>query len=131
MGKGLSPTQRTLAALRDDGLIAEIVERRLPARPGMPFGSTHDFLGIIDIIAIDSQRTIGIQSTGTDFSGHLNKLFGEGYAACMAWLAAPHRELHLYGWRKVKYKRGAKRMVYRPRIAVLTVEGGELVYDEL
>jgi hypothetical protein len=59
--KGLSPTQRTLAAIRREGALAGIVEK----------WNSHAFIrqdlfGFVDIIAIypDSRRITAIQCTG-------------------------------------------------------------------
>ena len=120
--KGRSPTQRTLAALRDRGLIAEIVERRSPPRPGMPFGQTHDFLGCVDIIAIAPDVTLAVQSCGQDFAAHRRKMLEDCAHEVREWLRCPARRLELWGWRKVKAKRGGKLMVWRPRVEEITVD---------
>ena len=120
--KGRSPTQRTLAELRARGLIAEIVERRSPPRPGMPWGQTHDFLGCIDIIAIGPEQTIGVQSCGQDFAAHRRKMLEDCAHEVREWLRCPSRTLELWGWRKTKIKRGGKAMRWMPRIEVFTLE---------
>ena len=53
-----SPTSRSLALLRADGLLAEVVERWNPhARV------RHDLFGVIDIVALGDGETIGVQTT--------------------------------------------------------------------
>jgi hypothetical protein len=118
----LTPTQRTLRELRDQGRVCGIVERRIPARPGMPYGITKDLFGIIDIIALDPERgVVGVQSTGTAFAEHERKLLEEKTQECVDWLSTPGTVLELWGWRKVKLKRGGKAMRWAPRIREFTL----------
>lgn len=125
MAKGLSPTQRTLRAQRDMGRVCDIVERRLPRRPGMPFGLTKDFLGFIDIIALDPSRgIIGVQSCGSSFSEHRRKITEDCAHECIEWLNSGGK-VELWGWRKVKVKRGGKAMVWKPRVEEITLESFE------
>lgn len=126
MAKGLSPTQRTLSALRDLGRVCDIVERRLPKRPSAPFGSTHDFLGFIDIIALEPGRGIvGVQSCGQSFSEHRRKIVEECNQAAHEWLRSGGR-IELWGWRKLKVKRGGKAVRWTPRIEEITLEDLEV-----
>lgn len=131
---GLSPTQRTLRALKGEGRLCGIVERYIQA-PGMKFGFRKDLFGIIDIIALDSLHGIvGIQSTGTDFQGHMRKMTDneETYSdtgmtrveASLEWLQAGGR-LELWGWRKLLKKRGGKLKVWTPRIHIFKEEDFE------
>lgn len=108
-------TQRTLKALRDRGFTPEIVERWLPI-PGIPGGGKRrDFLGIIDIIAVRKGETLGVQSCGQAFAEHHRTIMAHENTAL--WLQAGNK-LELWGWRKVKYKRGSKKEVWKPRIKV-------------
>lgn len=117
----MTPTQRTLKALRDKGCICGIVEKFNP-HVG-PYGRRFDLFGIIDIIALDPERgVVGVQSTGTDFAGHYRKLTEEKRQESLDWLTIGRAPLELWGWRKVKKKRGGKAMVYRPRIHVFTTD---------
>lgn len=126
---GLSPTQRTLRALRDQGMVCGIVERFNPYA-GL-HGLRQDLFGCIDIIALDPQRgVLGIQSCGQAFSEHKRKLLEERYQEVTDWLATPGTVLELWGWRKVKMKRGGKAMRWKPRLARLTLEGNELKFEE-
>ena len=55
-----SPTERTLKWLRDDGYLAEVVERWVPG------ANVHkDLYGFIDIIAIKGNVTVAIQATSS------------------------------------------------------------------
>jgi hypothetical protein len=113
----MSPTQRTLKALKARGLKAGIVEK-FNYHVG-PHGIRIDLFGIIDIIALDFKKGfIGVQSCGTDFSGHMNKMMVDKAQDCIDWLSTPGGHLELWGWRKVKVKRGGKAMRYEPRVHV-------------
>ena len=113
---GLTPTQRTLRHLREEGRVCAIVEKwNSHAR------IRQDLFGIIDIIALDPERgVLGIQSTGSAFSEHLDKLTRDKAQQTLDWLNTPGTELWLYGWRKVKRVRGGKAMVWSPRILQIT-----------
>lgn len=123
----MSPTQRTIKALRDQGRICGIVERFNP-HVG-PFGIRQDLFGFIDIIVIDPEHGImAIQSTGQDFSGHIRKLTEERNEAMYEWLK--HARVELWGWRRVKLKRGGKALRWKPRIADFSLDGEEIVVTE-
>ena len=118
---GISPTQRTLNALREEGRIAGVVERF--NRFGGNFGIRQDLFGIIDIIALDKEKgVVGVQSTGSAFSAHHRKLTEEKRQECIDWLETPGTSLELWGWRKIKKKKGGKQMVWAPRIKEYTLE---------
>ncbi len=111
---GLSPTQRTLKAMREQGRLSGIVEKF--QRFGGKFGIRQDLFGFIDIICIDPKDgIIAIQSCGQDFSSHVNKLKEDRNEAVFEWLK--HAPLELWGWRKVKLKRGGKAMRWKARVA--------------
>ena len=117
VGGGVTPTQRTLKALRARGLTCAIVERWNPH-----VRIRQDLYGWIDILAIGPEAgIIGVQSTGQDFAGHLRKLRGERVEKVREWLAAGGKA-ELWGWRKLKVKRGGKAMVWRPRVLEITEE---------
>jgi hypothetical protein len=128
---GLSPTQRTLRALKEQGRVSAIVEKWNPYA-GPPkdvagnklgrVGIRQDLFGIIDVLALDPSRgVVGIQSTGQDFSGHLKKLLVERNQECRDWLSTPGTVLELWGWRKVKLKRGGVAERWAPRIREITL----------
>lgn len=114
----MSPTQRTLKYLNELSYTADMVERwiNMPSSPGG--GKRKDLFGIIDIIALDGEKSkcIGVQSTGSAFSQHYKKITTEGKEMAKLWLSVPCNELWLIAWRKVKKVRGGKQMVWAPRI---------------
>lgn len=115
---GLTPTQRTLNALRERGIKPAVVEKF--NRFAGPHGKRQDMFGIIDIIGLDKERgVIGVQSTGTAFSEHNRKLTEEKRQECIDWLSTPGTRLELWGWRKVR-RNG--RLVMEPRIKEYTLE---------
>lgn len=127
---GLSPTQRTLKALREQGLVCGIVERFNPYAG--PHGIRQDLFGCIDIIALDPERgVIGVQSCGQSFSEHKKKLLIERNQEVRDWLITPGTSLELWGWRKVKLKRGGKAMRWKPRLGVLALEDDEIIFKEI
>ena len=99
---GLSPTQRTLNWLREKGYTVGTVERWVP-KPGMPGGGfKQDYLGIIDLIALGADGVIGVQSTGSAWSEHMQKLIVTNADMTRIWLETPGTTLLLIGWRKCK-----------------------------
>jgi len=115
--KGLSPTQRTLRQLRQEGFICGIVERFNPYAG--KFGIRQDLFGIIDIIAIKHDAICGIQSCGSNFAEHDRIILENEFAP--EWLKA-NGHLELWGWRKIKLKKGGKMMVWRPRVKVYCLD---------
>jgi hypothetical protein len=115
----MSPTQRTIAALKKRGLIVGTVERWLPR-----VNVRKDLFGFIDLIAMDPDggRIIGVQSTGQDFSGHREKLTVAARKQCTQWIRSGGL-IELWGWRKLKVKRGGKAVRYVPQTLEITIEG--------
>ena len=116
---GLSPTQRTLALLREQGYNPWIVERFIQSKP---FGKRVDLYNIIDIIALTPEGVMGVQSCGAAFSEHMRTLTETHKEESRAWLECPGTSLYLYGWRKLKKVKGKKAMVWTPRIQEITLE---------
>jgi hypothetical protein len=124
----LSPTQRTLRALRGQGRVCDIVERFI-AYAG-PHGVRRDLFGIIDVLALDPQRgVVGVQSCGGDFAKHERKLLEQRAQECIDWLETPGTVLELWSWRKVKLHRGGKAMRWQPRIREFTLADFSKAWD--
>ncbi len=118
---GLSPTQRTLRSLREQGRVCDIVERYI-AQAG-PHGMRRDLFNIIDVIALDPERgVVGVQSCGQAYAAHERKLLEERAQECIDWLSTPGTVLELWGWRRVKLRRGSKAVRWQPRIREFTLE---------
>jgi hypothetical protein len=117
-----SATQRTIRELRNQGRKCAIVEK------WNAFVGTHgirqDLFGIIDVLALDPQRGfVGIQCcAGSSFKAHYRKLTEERYQESLDWLQTPGGVLELWGWRKVKVKRGGKAMRWKPRVQEITLD---------
>lgn len=117
---GLTPTQRTLRALRSRGLVCAIVEKW--NQYAGPHGIRQDLFGIIDVIALDPQTgVIGVQSCGNSFADHWRKITVERQEETVAWLSTPGCTLELWAWRKVKAKRGGLAFRWEPRVKAITL----------
>lgn len=117
----LSPTQRTLRALKQQGRVCAIVEK-FNSYAG-EHGRRIDLFGIIDVLALDPERgVVGIQSTGQDFAAHLRKLTEEKIQEVTDWLTTPGTSLELWGWRKVKLHRGSRAERWMPRVQEITMD---------
>ena len=110
------PTERTLRALREAGLAAEVVEKWIPP------GKRKDLFGFVDVLALDGERGfIGIQvTTANCISERMRKLAGERKEEVLTWLATPGGRVELWGWRKLKnvLKNGklGKGYTWHPRV---------------
>jgi hypothetical protein len=112
---GISPTQRTLKALREKEYRVGVVERFVG-----PLNIRVDLFHIIDLIAIRPGEIVGIQSCGQAFSEHHRKITEEHPDAARDWILAGGM-LELWGWRKLKVKRGGKAMRWEPRVKVYSL----------
>ena len=115
----MTPTERTLEYLRNQGYFCGIVERFIPSKP---FGHRVDFLHIIDILALTPDGVMGIQSCGQAYSEHMKTLTEIHSDESRRWLETPGTSLYLYAWRKLKNKRGGKAMHWEPRVRQITLE---------
>lgn len=103
----MSPTQKTLNLLRDEGWTADIVERRI--RPRV----TKDFLGIADIIAVKGNKTLAVQATNQgNHANHRRKLLAS--ENLQKWCSRD-RAIEIWSWHPKKPD---------PRIERLTPKGG-------
>lgn len=119
MAKGLSPTQRTLRALRNEGVICGIVER-FNQHVG-PHGIRQDLFGFIDAIALTPDRGIvGIQCCARNgHAEHRRKIVENEIAP--EWLRAGGK-IEIWSWAKQKLKRGGKAMRWTPKVEAITAE---------
>lgn len=132
-----SPTQRTLKLVREKGYKAAPVERWL--RYAGSFGKRQDMFGIIDVLAITPDATLGIQCCSGSAIGHYKKITEEKNQEAYDWLSNPDRSLEIWAWRKIKKKlkkkkkpkrktkkkkkrRVSKAFTWKPRIVEITLE---------
>jgi len=118
-----SPMQRTLAEIKSAGLKYWRVEhwhhhmkRRI------------DLFNIIDVLVLED-TIVGIQVCGSDFQPHIRKITEDEAENARAWLETGAR-LEVWGWRKLKKKRGGKAMEWKPRVADILLVDGELYVEE-
>lgn len=106
----MTPTQRSLKALRDDGFLVEVVEKWIPfPKPG----HRKDFLGVFDLLGVHPQTgvTIAVQTTsGTNRSARRQKLVDAEQVinACIGagWI------IEVHSWTARKIKRGGVAIRY-------------------
>lgn len=89
----MTPTQRSLAYLRDLGYEAEVVERWNPhAR------IRQDLFGFVDILAVKAGETLAVQTTtGGQVAARVKKIADSpkvGVVREAGWT------IHVHGWRK-------------------------------
>ena len=90
-----SPTSRTLALLREQGYLAEVVEKKVPGQP-----ISQDLIGCLDILGIGHGRIIGVQATtGSNHAARRKKAQNEPRLAL--WLANGG-EFEVWSWSKRK-----------------------------
>lgn len=97
----MSPAARTLAALRHDGWLVEVVERWNPhAR------IRHDLFNVADVLAVRGAETLAVQVTsGSNVSARVAKLKA---SSALPRLVSAGWRVEIHGWRRVKVKRGGK-----------------------
>jgi hypothetical protein len=90
----MTPTQRTLKKLRDDGWIAEVVERWVPGA-----NIRKDLFGWIDIMALRDGQTLAVQCTSySNMSARVKKIEG---SETIAEVRKAGWSVWVIGWRKV------------------------------
>jgi hypothetical protein len=89
----MSPMQLSLRELRKHGWTCDVVERRVPGQ-----FVTHDFLGLVDIIAVRESATLGVQCTSaSNVSAHVKKLAASPH---LATVLGAGWGVEVWGWRK-------------------------------
>lgn len=103
----MTPTARTLAALRKHGYMADVVERWNPHS-----GTRHDLFGFADILAVSPSETLAVQaSSAPNLSARVNKLRASD--AVKTCLEAGWR-VQVWTWRK--YATAVDRRFWRETI---------------
>lgn len=114
-----SPTQRSLARLKAQGWLAQVVER------WNQFAKVRqDLFGVIDIVAIGEGSIWGIQAcAGSSVAARVKKAFDE--PRLLEWLHAGGR-FEVWGWRKLKTSRR-----YEVRRVRIWRQNGATMQEEL
>jgi hypothetical protein len=88
----MTPTQRSLALLREEGYTVAIVEKWNPH-----VRIRQDLFGFIDLLAIRKGETLAVQTTSTGVSSRIKKIMESDYLPKVrdaGWRIIVH------GWRK-------------------------------
>ncbi len=114
------PVQRTIAYYKKQGIRCEVVERWIN-RPGVPGGGFRkDLMNIIDVLALGSEKIIGIQCcAGSGNAEHIRKLMEDERENTLDWVSKPYTRLEIHAWRQLLVKRGGKRKKWEPLITVI------------
>ena len=106
----MGTTARSTKWLRDNGWAYGIVEKTDPYT-----GLTHDYLGIIDIIAVYGTLTLGIQACSKgDKAAHVWKILEE--PRLLEWLDGETRTFEVQAWEMGPMPgSGSRRKVWFPR----------------
>lgn len=119
--KSTSPTQRTKAALKRDGVTHQVVERWNHFA-----GVRQDLFGIVDIVALRAGRIVGIQVTsGSSVSARIEKSIAE--PRLREWLSCGG-DYEIHGWR-LAWQRG-KRKTYQCRVVRFWLDGEALMWSD-
>jgi hypothetical protein len=99
--------QLSLRELRKEGWTCDVVERRVPGQ-----WVTHDFLGLVDIIAVKGGQTLGVQATSySNVAAHVRKLKESPHLATVleaGWLVV------VWGWHKKEGRWTVRRVSLLP-----------------
>jgi len=119
----ISSASRTMKEVRKQGRTVDMAQRWI-INPRHPAGGFRkDLFGFIDLVVLDpEQGIIGVQACGSDFAAHQRTIKdSEATENALEWLACGGK-IELWGWRKIKVKRGGKAMIWSPRIEVITAD---------
>jgi carbonic anhydrase len=90
----MTPTQRSLQKLRAAGYLVAVVEKWNPYAH-----CRQDLFGFIDLIAINGDETLAVQTTSGDHvAERLEKI--RNTPAATTWLESSTRKIVVHGWRK-------------------------------
>ena len=90
----MSPTQRSLALLRDQGYLVAVVEKWNPHAK-----IRQDLFGFIDLLAVKDGEVLGVQSTSySNTSARLKKIREHEN---LSQVLASGMRVVVHGWRKV------------------------------
>lgn len=125
----MSATTKTLEALRGYGYSVDICERFLGFAG--KFGQRKDLFGMFDLIAMKPGEGIyGIQCFTTAWTAHEAIILGERKLDALRWIQS-YGHIELWGWRKLKVKRGGKAVRWTPKVKTVSIESGVLTISEI
>lgn len=113
---------RTVAKLRGERLTVGDVESY-----DSRFNRSNDLFGIIDLLVITPERTIGVQACGRDRQQHVEKFCDDIHAKKTAlWLEGGCRSLELWSWSQQpgfnKNGTRSKTKFWYPRVQIITLD---------
>ena len=113
---------RTVARIRHEWLTVGDVESY-----DSRFSRSSDLFGIIDLLVVTPDRTIGVQACGRDRQQHIDKFCDDIHIRkTELWLTGGSRSLELWSWVQVNgYKKDggrAKTMFWYPRVQIITLD---------
>jgi hypothetical protein len=116
-----SPTARTLKYFRDQGDLAEVVEKWIPIPKHPGGGVRRDLFDCIDVIAIQGCKLLGIQSTSG--SNHASRVTKARASDKLKRFLATGNAFEVWSWAK-RGPRG-KRKVWTPKVTQVTIPNPE------
>ena len=89
----MTPTQRSLRYMRDQGYVADVVEH------WVPFAKVRrDLFGILDIVCLGANETVGVQTTSaSNVSARVAKITASEHLPA---LRRANWTILVHGWRK-------------------------------
>jgi hypothetical protein len=92
MATKTSPTQRSLAYLREQGYLVEIVEH------WNPFARVRkDLWGWCDLLCLRGEEILAVQVTASGVSSRIKKI---QESETVLWVRKANIKIHIHGWRK-------------------------------
>jgi hypothetical protein len=102
----MSLNARTLAQLRKDGWLPQVVEQHNTFS-----GQKTDLFGFIDIIALRDGETLGVQVTSAaNMANRINKIESDELADNLAAVRKAGWRLEVWGWKKPTATTGPRRL---------------------
>jgi len=112
----ISPTQRSLKLLRDEGWHVEIVEHY-----NYFTKRRKDLFGFADLLACKSlEPPLLVQVTSG--SNHSARRLKIANSPLIKLVLSTGMRVEIHSWRKLKKKRGGKQMIWSPRVEEITVD---------
>lgn len=102
----MSPTQRSLKKLREEGYLCEIVEKTIPK-----CFIKKDLFGFVDILCLKDEEILGVQTTsGANFANRVQKIKNHENLEMVKMAGI---KISVHGWRKLKGKWACKEEIIK------------------